>query len=158
MILLILKKIQDCNVSDTCQQLANVAEKAGLRMLINRKYNDEYNGHECIEGSICEIYTDNPNRENSRNTFCCQFVIEDFDGINIDWLDIGDDHFQAISLEVFRTEQYDKFFFDFAISYFEDNYNDYLVYDSEEWAYSANEIMKLKDIPYNESWMYEKLV
>jgi len=86
------------------------------------------------------------------------FSIYEPEEINASLSDSLEDYFQAISFELACSGRYDDFFFKFTIAYFEVNPDDYFNMNGYDWVYSASDIMKLKDMPYNKNWMYEKLV
>jgi hypothetical protein len=76
------------------------------------------------------------------------------------WLTNDPNYFEAIYIN--NPGRYDEgeFIFRFVVSYFEDNPDDYLWYDSsgDDFYYTATDIKKLSTMPYNPSWYWKKLV
>jgi len=76
------------------------------------------------------------------------------------WLVNDPNYFESIYIKNPCSYDEGEFIFRFVVSYFGDNPNDYLWYDSadDDFYYTAEDIKKLSTMPYNPSWYSKKLV
>ena len=122
-------------------------------MLFN-KVDLEYDLNKTIigaEGSIGFIDSDNKLRQ---FIFTINNIDENLEN-SFNWLVPAKDLFWAIDIENIGT--YHHQIFNFAVTYFVENPNDYLWLDSTKWVYSAEEIIKLSQLPYCPKWLYERV-
>lgn len=82
--------------------------------------------------------------------------IEAYSEESFEWLEPGKKLFWAIDIE--DIGGYHQQVFNFAVTYFSENTNDYLCLDSLEWTYSAKEIQKLAQMPYSSEWLCNKII
>ena len=69
----------------------------------------------------------------------------------------NESYFWAFDLQNLNGEY--EFAFHFLSQYFsiKDNINDYLWFDDSNWYYSAQDIIRLSQQPYNPEWTIKKL-
>lgn len=113
-----------------------------------------------VEGTLSEVdeatfqSTENEN-SNRYFTFNVNEIEEDsYDSFT--WLTQNKNYFWAMDIENINHEY--EFIFRFVIEYFKDNSEDYLWFDDADWYYSAADILKLSQMPYNSEWCSKKNV
>jgi len=157
--LFIMKKMQGYNLVETCKQLISATEKAGIYVSF---FEDVYNSvpKDSVEGIIEEDpLSESDGQFDPVGKRQYMFNISECNIYNGSWH--NPDYFKAIDFSLTSAaERHDDFFFKFATSYFEENPNDYLWYGSAslDCIYSADDIMKLKNAPYDKTWMYNKTI
>ena len=72
------------------------------------------------------------------------------------WLTQSTDYFWAMDI-VNINHQY-EFIYKFVVEYFKDNPEDYLWFDDAGWYYTADDILRLSQRPYNAKWCSEKVI
>ncbi|MNW66208.1 hypothetical protein D3C74_446550 [compost metagenome] len=73
------------------------------------------------------------------------------------WLTQDENYFWALDIENIKYEDY-EFIYKFVVEYFKDNPEDYLWFDDAEWCYTADDIFRLSQRPYNPKWCSEKVI
>ncbi|MGQ8870651.1 hypothetical protein [Paenibacillus sp. TSA_86.1] len=72
------------------------------------------------------------------------------------WLTQSTDYFWALDIVNINHEY--EFIHKFVVEYFKDNPEDYLWFDDAEWHYTADDILRLRQRPYNPKWCSEKVI
>jgi len=72
------------------------------------------------------------------------------------WLTQSTDYFWALDIVNINHEY--EFIYKFVVEYFKDNPEDYLWFDAAEWYYTADDILRLRQRPYNPKWCSEKVI
>lgn len=150
--IIILKQVYNYSPEETIKAFKKSITDAG--MILN-KLEIRHDSNEKVidaEGSIGFI-----DSKHELQQFV--FTINNTDAYSeesFEWLEPGKKLFWAIDIE--DIGGYHQQVFNFAVEYFSENTNDYLWLDSLEWTYSAKEIQKLTQIPYNSEWLYNKII
>lgn len=72
------------------------------------------------------------------------------------WVTQSTDYFWALDIVNINHEY--EFIYKFVVEYFKDNPEDYLWFDDAEWYYTADDILRLRQRPYNPKWCSEKVI
>lgn len=157
--LIFLKKIENYSPEKAIEDFKKAAQKANMFcILIKDKYRDDL--FISAEGKLSEVdeFTFK-NMDNKDNLKYFTFNVNQVEEDSIDsftWLTQSENYFWALDIENINHEY--KFIFRFLVEYFKDNGEDYLWFDDAEWYYTADDILKLSQMPYDPNWCSEKIV
>lgn len=154
-----LKKIENYVPEKVIEDFKKAAQKANMFcILIKDKYRDDL--FISAEGTLSEVDESTfKSIENKDNLKYFTFNVNQVEEDSIDsftWLTQDENYFWALDIENINHEY--KFIFRFVVEYFKDNGEDYLWFDHAEWYYTAEDILKLSQMPYNSKWCSEKIV
>ncbi|MGO4532652.1 hypothetical protein AB4Z30_26515 [Paenibacillus sp. 2TAF8] len=158
--LIILKKIERYVPEKAIEAIERSAAKANMYcILIKLKYDGQLflSG----EGTLSEVdeskFKSLQNKENLKYFIFNVHPIEEDSFDSFTWLTHDENYLWALDIENIQYEDY-EFIYKFVIEYFKDNPEDYLWFDDAEWYYTADDILRLSQKPYNPKWCSEKVI
>ena len=159
--IIILKEIKKFSYIDILNNVKEAAKKSNIHWIhVNICFND--GEFEDLDGTLSEVNEKRlrENYENGIYTKQCTFNIRkptEFSYDSFTWLINNESYFWAFDLQNLNGEY--EFAFHFLSQYFsiKDNINDYLWFDDSNWYYSAQDIIRLSQQPYNPEWTIKKL-
>ncbi|MFC9706634.1 hypothetical protein ACFTRD_00580 [Paenibacillus sp. NPDC056933] len=158
--IIILKKIINYSPEQTLKNFNNVAKKADMHSFHLKVDLDTDNNFLSAEGTLSEVdevtLMNTENEEGIRYfSFNVNRVVENsYDSFT--WLTQDENYFWAIDIENINHEY--EFIYRFVVEYFKDNVEDYLWFDDADWYYTADDILKLSQRPYDPRWCSKKIV
>lgn len=158
--IIILKKIEHFVPEKAIEDFKKAADKANMYcILVKLKYNGDMflSG----EGTLSEVdeftFKSTVNKGHLKYLTFNVNQIEEDSLDSFTWLTQDENYFWALDIENIKNDQY-EFIYRFVVEYFKDNPEDYLWFDDVEWYYTAADILKLSQSPYNPKWRSEKII
>lgn len=158
--IIILKNIENYSPEQTIIHVIKAAERADMYCFYITTKLDKDGYFYSAEGTLSEVdeitFKHIEDEDNIRYfTFNINRAREDlYDSFT--WLTEDKNYFWAADIENINHEY--EFIFRFVIEYFKENSEDYLWFDDADWYYSASDILKLNQMPYNPEWCCKKIV
>ncbi|MDM5279688.1 hypothetical protein ACN9MH_05030 [Paenibacillus silvae] len=157
---IILKKISNYSPEQTLENFKKASNRANMNCFnITVELDPDYNV-QSAEGTLSEVDEEtllNTEDEDTIRyfTFNVNNVVENsYDSFT--WLTQSTDYFWALDIVNINHEY--EFIYRFIVEYFKDNLEDYLWFDDAEWYYTADDIFRLSQRPYNPKWCSEKVI
>ncbi|UOK64505.1 hypothetical protein MT997_08535 [Paenibacillus sp. OVF10] len=157
---IILKKITNYSPEQTLENFKHAAQRANMYCFHLSVDLDPDNNFQSAEGTLSEVNEETLSNTDDEETiryftFNVNKVVEDsYDSFT--WLTHSTDYFWAVDIVNINHEY--EFIYRFVVEYFQHNREDYLWFDDAEWYYTADDILKLSQRPYNPKWCSEKVV
>ncbi|WP_405171719.1 hypothetical protein MHI12_04890 [Paenibacillus sp. FSL H8-0280] len=157
---IILKKITNYSPEQTLENFKHAAQRANMYCFHLTVDLDPDNNFQSAEGTLSEVNEETLSNTDDEETikyftFNVNKVVEDsYDSFT--WLTHSTDYFWAVDIVNINHEY--EFIYRFVVEYFQHNMEDYLWFDDAEWYYTADDILKLSQRPYNPKWCSEKVV
>ncbi|WP_338591300.1 hypothetical protein V6669_04995 [Paenibacillus sp. Y5S-9] len=157
---IILKKITKYSPEQTLENFKHAAQRANMYCFHLTVDLDPDNNFQSAEGTLSEVNEETLSNTDDEETikyftFNVNKVVEDsYDSFT--WLTHSTDYFWAVDIVNINHEY--EFIYRFVVEYFQHNKEDYLWFDDAEWYYTADDILKLSQRPYNPKWCSEKVV
>lgn len=158
--LIILKIIDHYFPEKAIEDFQKAAHKANMYCILVKL---KYDGQLFLSGEGTLSYVDESTFKSIQNkeglkyfTFNVNTIEEDsLDSFT--WLTQDENYFWALDIENIKYDEY-EFIYKFVVEYFKDNPEDYLWFDDAEWYYTADDILRLSQEPYNPNWCSEKVI
>ncbi|MCP1182357.1 hypothetical protein [Paenibacillus sp. 1781tsa1] len=156
----ILKKITNYSPEQTLENFKHAAQRANMYCFHLSVDLDPDNNFQSAEGTLSEVNEETLSNTDDEETiryftFNVNKVVEDsYDSFT--WLTHSTDYFWAVDIVNINHEY--EFIYRFVVEYFQHNREDYLWFDDAEWYYTADDILKLSQMPYDPNWCSKKIV
>ncbi|MFF2484367.1 hypothetical protein [Paenibacillus sp. NPDC058071] len=158
--IIILKDMENYSPEQTISHFIKAAERAKMYCFYITTKLDKDGYFFSAEGTLSEVdeitFTHIDDEEDIRYfTFNINRAREDLND-SFTWLTEDKGYFWAVDIENINHEY--EFIFRFVIEYFKENSEDNLWFDDADWYYSAADILKLSQMPYNPEWCSKKIL
>lgn len=158
--IIILKNMENYFPEQTISRFIKAVERAKMYCFYITTKRDKDGCFYSAEGTLSEVdeitFSHIEDEESIRYfTFNINRAREDlYDSFT--WLTENKNYFWAVDIENINHEY--EFIFRFVTEYFKENSEDYLWFDDADWYYSAADILKLSQMPYNSEWCSKEIV
>jgi len=157
--IIFLKKIENYSPEHALEAFKQAATKADMFCILTRTKSSD-GRFVSGEGTLSEVdeaaFLNTDNKEHLKYfTFNINPVDQDsYDSFT--WLTQNEKYFWTIDIENIKDDY--AFIYHFVIAYFRDHPEDYLWFDDADWYYTAKDLFRLSNMPYNPLWSSEKIV